>query len=129
MTKQQFCFIPMKCQLSEEESLAGTVIFAEKLKNHGMEIRSRKMPEEKQTFFSSVTLLKKPIKKVVILDAGGVLQPDAEFGASNQVLLSKLTNLSENELNHGQDYHAINKGELSLHDALKNLAKMARTEN
>ena len=72
--------------------------------------------------------IRKPIKKVVILDAGGVLQPDAEFGASNQEKLAKLTNLSEEELNQEQDYHSLNGGERSLREALKNLSQRARVE-
>ena len=48
--------------------------------------------EEKQVASSSKAgIMRKPIKKIIILDAGGVLQPDAEFDLPNQVALSELS--------------------------------------
>jgi len=49
--------------------------------------------------------MRKPIKKIIILDAGGVLQPDAEFDLPNQVALSELTRLTQGELDKLNKYY------------------------
>ena len=62
--------------------------------------------EEKQVASSSKAgIMRKPIKKIIILDAGGVLQPDAEFDLPNQVALSELTRLTQGELDKLNKYY------------------------
>jgi len=65
----------------------------------------------------------KPIK-LIILDAGGVIQPDAELGAPNQPVLAKISGLSDEELNamlsDGGDVH---DGSLPLLNVFQHLAK------
>src|SRR3990167_5147292 len=124
---QDYCFISRPCQLSIDESMLETAQFTKILDRHKKEIRSQK-EETQVVLFSKVVIEKKPIKKVIVLDAGGVLQPDAEFGASNQTVLSKLTNLSESELNENQDHHSFNGGERSLSEGLIDLSQRARID-
>ncbi len=64
----------------------------------------------------------KSMKKVVVLDAGGVLHPDSEFGAPNQAMLSALTKLSQAELNQYQNHLSLNSGESTLQSAFESLA-------
>lgn len=69
------------------------------------------------------------VKKVVILDAGGVLHPDSEFGLPNQNRLVELTGLSSEALAVYQDDHvALNRGELSLRAVFERVALNARKE-
>lgn len=68
-----------------------------------------------------------PIKKIVILDAGGVLHPDAEFGASNQPELAALTQLSESELNKHQNRDLF-LGNRSLRDVLAEVTEDSHVE-
>ncbi|HSW70592.1 MAG TPA: HAD-IA family hydrolase, partial [Gammaproteobacteria bacterium] len=75
---------------------------------------------------------RKPIKKVIILDAGGVLQPDAEFDLPNQIALSALTKLTQEELKslnkHYQDPDVL-MGKKPFQDVLEVVAKNAKAEN
>lgn len=70
----------------------------------------------------------KTIKKVVILDAGGVLHPDAELAAPNQTLLAQITHLTEDEISAAYDHGAAMRGESSLREAFENLSQLARVE-
>lgn len=74
---------------------------------------------------------RKPVKKVIILDAGGVLQPDAEFDLPNQIAFSELTNLTYAELNQLNKYYQdsdVLVGKRSFLDVLKVVAQNAKTE-
>lgn len=127
--REDYCFISKPCQLLTDESMIETAQFTKILDRHKKDLHLQKEQDEKQVALSTkMVVIKKPIKKVIVLDAGGVLQPDAEFGAHNQIMLSKLTNLSESELNENQDYHSFNGGERSLNEGLMDLSKRARVE-
>ena len=61
------------------------------------------------------------IKKVIILDAGGVLHADSHFCSSNQAELKSLTGLSDTELDQLQNHSLLNNGEQSLRSVLENV--------
>jgi len=66
------------------------------------------------------------IKKVIIIDAGGVIQPDSGFDLPNQAGLLSLTQLSSNEIKQYQDHHLLNLGHQPLRVALELVAKASR---
>ena len=64
-------------------------------------------------------------RKLIILDAGGVIQPDSELGLPNQSSLQKLTGLTAQELNQYQDHEKLNKGEISLENVFQNIIQVS----
>jgi len=69
------------------------------------------------------------MRKLIILDAGGVLHPDSELGLPNQAELVELTGLSPEELSvYQEDHIALNSGERSLHEVFERIARDSRKE-
>ena len=69
------------------------------------------------------------MRKLIILDAGGVLHPDSDLGLPNQARLVELTGLSPEELSVYQGDHVVlNRGEQSLREVFEHIALDSRKE-
>jgi HAD superfamily hydrolase (TIGR01509 family) len=70
----------------------------------------------------------KSIKKVVMLDVGGVIAPDSHIGAYNQKELEILTGLTADELNAFQDHTALNLGTKTLTEVFDLISQHAKRD-
>jgi FMN phosphatase YigB (HAD superfamily)/predicted kinase len=130
---QNYCYISKVCPLSNEESMFGANTFMNILDRHQKELLAQKYEQEKSGISIAKEITqKKPIKKVIILDAGGVLQPDAELDLPNQVALSKLTKLTLTELNAFNKFyrdHDVLTGKRSFTEVLSEVANNAKASH
>lgn len=92
------CFNRVECAIEHDVVWYGAEQFKPILDGHIKQVRT---PHNSQ-------------KKLVILDAGGVLHADSHLGAANQIELQELSGLSPEDLNGLQDHESLSSGKNSF---------------
>ena len=60
-------------------------------------------------------------RKLIIIDAGGVLHPDSDLGGSNQFRLHQITTWEPAKLDALQDHDRLNQGDIALETVFENI--------